>query len=195
MQLIVTDSSAAALDNCARTLARNGVPSRRAAALSALPPPPPSPTHKDDGGFAGAPVATLCHLDWAEVGVIGNADVILAADVVYDPGVIPVLVRRLATELGSSSAASTTAPTALIASERRNCGTHEAFRAACTAMGMQTRVLKEAQGRIKEDEVKTAQTIELGVHFCECATLREAVAVAPLILEEVTLVGQSWACV
>jgi Lysine methyltransferase len=130
------------------------------------------------GGSGGGArqLAAVCRLSWdSDVAAIG-ADVILAADVVYDLAVIPALVHRLRIELASSPRA-----VALVASVVRNHDTHAAFLAACTDAGLHVHTREASDGA----------GVRTGLHrvrFCCCEMLHEQRELA-LVLLEIALPG------
>jgi Lysine methyltransferase len=127
------------------------------------------------GGDGACQLAAVCRLSWDSDVAIG-ADVILAADVVYDPYVVPALVHRLRVELASSPRA-----VALVASVVRNHDTHATFLAACTDAGLHVRTRETSDGT-------GGRTGQHRVRFCCCEMLHERGGLA-LVLLEITLPG------
>ena len=158
MQVTITDGDDDAVTNALQTLHRNEV----SAACIPLTDPPADSTASDTRSLASEPqqmrackkeaqlsasqqgckrtqaTVQVSRLRWG-AGTVVPADLILAADVVYDPDVLPDLVAQLAAQLTCCPGA-----TALVAAVQRNPETAAGFVRQCRAAGMTVATLETA---------------------------------------------------
>jgi hypothetical protein len=145
----LTDGSLGAINACVQTLKQNGVqcaypplPSQGPAAQhlhghETLFQKPRQTVHEEELmqrlADSNENKVVVSSLRWGERQA-ANADILLAADVVYDPDVVPALVQQLVLDLHGPC-------TALIASVERSPATLATFVDACIACGLHVQEL------------------------------------------------------
>lgn len=179
LQVILTDGSTEALSVCAQTLLRNGIDVQAEAATSegacfvdqsaaAQQACPPSCKPAADCRAAAArPQVQLQQLRWG-CGLVPAADVVLAADVVYDPAAVPALVQQLRMHVAAGAQA-------VVCSLERQRSTMDAFLEACSDAALQVIEIGRTSGSAQEPcSGSNAGRHQLPVHFAHCHLLTDS---------------------
>ncbi|NXX97696.1 EF2KT methyltransferase, partial [Centropus bengalensis] len=157
-QYIFSDCHPQVLKALAENICLNGFVLEPGTAHPIQPEPhssePKAPEHQD-------PALTIAELDW---GVVTDtqlldlqADVVIAADVVYDPEIISALIGML--QKLSTVGADGKPPEVYIASTIRNADTYHLFQAELTEAGIGWQVIPAHGHRILLDDVQPNITI------------------------------------